>query len=229
MHRVSAMSTAKILMGLVFLVFAFFGCSDNPESPAASEPETQIHSKKSLVAIGDSLTAGLGVDASKAFPAQLEKRLAADGYNIRVINAGISGETSSGTLSRIEWVLTSLNPDYVILVTGANDGLRGIDTDLLQSNLDDIITKLKNRPVKILFGGMKMLPNLGPTYAGKFEGVYKAVAQKHGVLFVPFFLEGVAGEPHYNQADGIHPTAEGYTRIVDHIYPYVKRLIRQTP
>ncbi|NNK84872.1 MAG: arylesterase, partial [Desulfobacterales bacterium] len=177
--------------------------------------------KGTIVAVGDSLTAGLGVDENLAYPSLIEKRLAADGLFFKVVNAGISGETSSGTLSRINWVISSLKPDMVILVTGANDGLRGIDAKLLKQNLDQIITILKEKKIRVVLGGMKMLPNLGPDYVKEFERVYPEMADKHHIPLIPFFLKGVAGEKTLNQPDGIHPTAEGYTVIVDHIYPYI--------
>ena len=227
-HKMTcSISFLRIVICILLVVFMFLGCSEKPESksPVSEKPETETRGLQTIVALGDSLTAGLGVNETQSYPSQLEKRLVADGYNIKVINAGISGETSSGTLSRMNWVISSLNPDYVILVIGANDGMRGIDTDLLRKNLDQIISIIKKKNVKILFGGMQMLPNLGPEYAREFEKAYTEIADRHDVLFIPFFLEGVAGEPTYNQIDGIHPTAEGYARIVDHIYPYVKELI----
>jgi acyl-CoA thioesterase I len=184
-------------------------------------PESTRTIKGTIVAVGDSLTAGLGVDENLAYPSLIEKKLAADGHFFKVVNAGISGETSSGTLSRINWVISSLKPDMVILVIGANDGMRGIDSNLLKQNLDQIISTLKEKDIQIIMGGMKMLPNLGPDYVKEFERVYPKIADKHNIPLIPFFLQGVAGEAKLNQPDGIHPTAQGYTVIVDHIYPYV--------
>lgn len=184
-------------------------------------PESTRAIKGTIVAVGDSLTAGLGVDENLAYPSLIEKKLAADGHFFKVVNAGISGETSSGTLSRINWVISSLKPDMVILVIGANDGMRGIDSNLLKQNLDQIISTLKEKDIQIIMGGMKMLPNLGPDYVKEFERVYPKIADKHNIPLIPFFLQGVAGEAKLNQPDGIHPTAQGYTVIVDHIYPYV--------
>ena len=178
-----------------------------------------------IVALGDSLTEGLGVDEDQAYPAQLLRKLKAHGYDYAVINAGVSGETSSGTLSRLKWVISSLKPDIVILETGANDGLRGIDPALLESNLDQLIRILKGNQVEVVLAGMRMLPNLGPDYIKAFSTIYPKLAQTHDVIFMPFFLEGVAGQSQFNQADKIHPTAEGYRRIVEHIYPYVLRAI----
>ena len=197
--------------------------SRQPADQATGQAATKLTRpiKGIIVAVGDSLTAGVGVDENLAYPSLIEKRLKADGHFLKVVNAGISGETSSGTLSRINWVISSLKPDMVILVTGANDGLRGIDPKLLKQNLDQIIAILKGKNIQTILGGMKMLPNLGPKYTKEFEQVYAEVAGKHNIPLIPFFLEGVAGEVKLNQPDGIHPTAQGYKVIVDHIYPYV--------
>ena len=216
------------LMVILFLcISGFTGCSREQDlnNLEGTEPETLPAHSGIIVALGDSLTAGQGVPETQSYPAQLEARLLSDGYNYRVINAGVSGETSSGTLSRIAWVHITLKPDIIILVTGANDGLRGIDTRLLRSNLDRLLSKIKEHRIRVVLGGMKMLPNLGPAYARDFEDVYPEIAKKHGITLVPFFLEGVAGETEFNQSDGIHPTSKGYAIIVDHLYPYVLEII----
>ncbi len=150
----------------------------------------------------------------------LKKNCRPAGYRYRVINAGVSGETSSATLARIKWVL-KLKPDIVILVIGANDGFRGIDPELIQSNILTIVRELKEKKVTVLLGGMQMGQNLGKEYVTAFEKVYPEVARKENVGLIPFFLTGVAANPNLNQADGIHPTAEGYQVVVDHIFPYV--------
>ena len=180
-----------------------------------------------IVALGDSLTAGLGVDEEQAYPAQLERQLQANGYNWRVVNAGVSGETSSGARSRVEWVASSLAPDIIILETGANDGLRGLDPELLETNLDYLLEYLKTRGIDVVLAGMQMLPNLGPEYTHAFSRIYPKLAEKHDVIFIPFFLEGVAGSDTLNQPDKLHPTAEGYSRIVETIYPYVRKAIER--
>jgi acyl-CoA thioesterase-1 len=177
--------------------------------------------------MGDSLTAGLGVAADQSYPAQLASRLQADGYHYRVVNAGVSGETSSGALSRLNWVIASLAPDIVILETGANDGLRGLDPKLLEANLDRLVSRLQAAHIEVVLAGMRMLPNLGPEYTRAFARIYPRIARKFGVVFIPFFLEGVAGKARLNQADGLHPTADGYVRIVKTIYPYVLKAIER--
>lgn len=211
----------------VILCLSIVGCERKPGS-SDSEPVLSVAEQsyaKTIVALGDSLTAGLGVDETESYPALLESRLTADGHSVKVINAGISGETSSGTVSRINWVISSLKPDIVILVIGANDGMRGIDPDLLRDNLDKILSVLKGSNIGVILGGMKMLPNLGPAYALAFERVYPEMSEKHGIPLIPFFLEGVAGEPGFNQSDQIHPNPEGYRIIVDHICPYILKSI----
>ena len=160
-----------------------------------------------------------------AYPAILEKKLQSDGYLYRVINAGVSGETSSGTLARIKWVLT-LKPDIVILVIGANDGFRGIDPELIKSNILNIVRILKDKKVTVLLGGMQMGQNLGKEYISAFEAIYPLVAREENIGLVPFFLTGVAANPNLNQTDGIHPTADGYRVVVDHIYPFVIEAIK---
>ena len=142
-----------------------------------------------------------------------------------VVNAGVSGETSSGALSRIQWVVASLKPDIVILETGANDGLRGLDPALLQANLNRLLTILKANQIQVVLAGMRMLPNLGPDYIQQFGVIYPQVAQQHRVVFIPFFLEGVAGRSELNQPDKIHPTAQGYSRVVENLYPFVIKAI----
>ena len=216
----SILGTAAIAF---LLMHVFTGCDQNQDTDPSGQGEAGLTRpvKGTIVAVGDSITAGLGVDETFAYPALIQKKLAADGYFFKVVNAGISGETSSGTLSRVNWVISSLKPDMVILVIGANDGMRGIDPNHLRKNLDQIISILKEKDIQILLGAMKMLPNLGPDYAGKFERVYPEIAAKNNISLIPFFLKGVAGETKLNQPDGIHPTAEGYSVIADHIYPYI--------
>jgi len=177
-----------------------------------------------IVAFGNSLTEGFLVDEEQAYPAQLEKKLQANGYNYKVVNSGISGETSSGALSRVNWVL-KLKPDIVILETGANDGFRGISPELVEKNISETIRILKERGVRVVLAGMQMLRNLGGEYTTAFGKIYPSVAEKQGVILAPFFLEGIAGDPKLNQADSIHPTAEGYKIVVENLYPYVVEAI----
>ena len=206
-----------VVLFILLLVSFIPGCGD--ESTPGSVPNA-LENEGLIVAVGDSLTEGLGVAEEFAYPAILEKKLRSAGYPYRVVNAGVSGETSSGTLARIKWVLT-LKPDIVILVTGGNDGLRGIDPELIKTNLLTIVRVLEENKVTVLLGGMQMGQNLGKEYVTAFERNYPLVAREGNLGLIPFFLSGVAANPDLNQADGIHPTAEGYRVVVDHIFPYV--------
>ncbi len=202
---------------ILFLVLFVPGCGD--ESTPLSDLKAPEY-EGIIVAVGDSLTEGLGVAEEFTYPALLEKKLQSDGYHYRVINAGVSGETSSGTLARIKWVLT-LKPDIVILVIGANDGFRGIDPKLIKTNILTIVRVLKEKKVTVLLGGMQMGQNLGKEYITVFNEIYPLVAREENIGLIPFFLTGVAANPNLNQADGIHPAAKGYRVVVDHIFPYV--------
>lgn len=221
------MKKRTIIISLVFLLTPIFqGCSD--ESTPALEQKTSEDEFKYvgiIAAVGDSLTEGLGLSEEFAYPALLEKKLHEAGYRYRVINAGISGETSSATLARIKWILT-LKPDIVILVIGANDGFRGLDPELIKTNILTIIRTLKEEDVTVLLGGMQMGKNLGKEYISAFKDIYPQAAREENVGLIPFFLDGVAANPVLNQADGIHPTAEGYRVVVDQIFPYVIEAIK---
>jgi acyl-CoA thioesterase-1 len=208
---------------MLFFVLTFQGCG---EEPAVPPPESEtLDYEGTIVAVGDSLTEGLGVDEEFAYPAMLETKLKEKGYQYKVVNAGISGETSSGTLSRIKWVLT-LKPDIVILVIGANDGFRGIDPNLIQTNIRKIIQELKQNNVVVVLGAMQIVQNLGKDYTTAFAKIYPEIAASENIILTPFFLNGVAANQKLNQADGIHPTAEGYQVIVDNITPYAVEAIK---
>ena len=213
------------LYAILFVFFMVIACEKESDIPTVTELPNHTGT---IVALGDSLTEGLGVSDTAAYPAQLEKRLIAGGNPYRVINAGISGETSSGALSRIKWVLT-LKPDILILETGANDGLRGIDPLLIEKNIREIVKILKSKNVIVILAGMRMVGNMGPDYTTAFAEIYPNIAADEDIIFIPFFLEGVADNPAFNQSDGIHPTVEGYRIITDLVYPYVLDAIRKRP
>jgi len=177
-----------------------------------------------IIALGDSLTAGLGLNELDAWPEQLERRLRAQGLRWKVINAGVSGETSSGARARLAWVL-ALKPDIIVLETGANDGLRGIPPQVLRENLDAILTTLGEQRVTVVLAGMQMLRNLGQAYTTAFARIYPELAQKHQAILIPFFLEGVAANPALNQNDGIHPTPAGYRVVTDLVQPRILEAI----
>ena len=177
-----------------------------------------------ILALGDSLTAGLGLPVDASFPARLEARLKAEGIAAHVVNGGVSGDTTAGGLARLDWSLAD-KPDLVILELGANDTLRGIEPKIVRANLDAMITKIQASGANVLLAGMQALANWGEDYRREFERIYPELAQAHGVTLYPFFLEGVAMDPKLNQPDGIHPNERGVAALVDRIAPYVARLI----
>lgn len=179
-----------------------------------------------LLAFGDSLIAGYGLPKKDGFSDQLEATLNHAGIRLKVINAGVSGDTSAGGLSRIDWALGA-NPDAILLELGANDSLRGIDPAITKMNLQKILTKLQKIGVPILFAGMIAPPNMGKEYGLEFEKVYLELAEANEVIFYRFFLEGVAGVPELNQEDGIHPNKEGVLKIVKKIAPFVIELLKR--
>ena len=173
---------------------------------------------KKIVAFGDSLTAGYGLPQKDAFPVQLEAALQDKGFQIKVENAGVSGDTSTGGLQRLDWAVAN-GADAVILELGANDALRGIEPSITRKNIDQIITKLKAKDIPVFLTGMRAPPNMGAAYADEFDGLFPTLADKHGVAFYPFFLEGVAAIPSLNQDDAIHPNREGVALIVENMLP----------
>jgi len=177
-----------------------------------------------VVALGDSLTAGLGVGVEEAYPALLEARLRREGFDYRVVNAGVSGDTSAGGLRRLDWAL-KLKPQVLIVALGANDGLRGQPPAALRANLTQIVERARGAGARVLLAGMRVPPNYGDEYARAFAAVYASVARATGVPLAPFLLDGVAGDPRLNQADGIHPTAEGQRVIAEHLWPHLRPLL----
>ncbi len=180
-----------------------------------------------IVALGDSLAAGFGLASEDAFPMQLQEALAADGVAATVINAGVSGDTTAGGRSRLDWSVGEA-VDLVIVELGANDGLRGIDPETTRANLDDIMTRLGERGVAVMVAGMLAPPNLGRDYGDAFNDIFPALAAKHDAVLYPFFLDGVAAQPPLNQGDGIHPNRAGVAVIVERMTPFViDALVRQ--
>lgn len=192
-----------------------------PLAPArAAQPGRPVR----IVALGDSLTAGYQLAAQDAFPARLQAALRARGHAVEVENAGVSGDTSTGGLERLDWAVGE-DVDAVILELGANDALRGIDPAITRRNLETIITRLKARGIAILLTGMLAPPNMGPDYAAAFNPIFPDLARRHGLIFDPFFLEGVAAVPSLNLGDGMHPNPRGVAVIVERILPKVEELI----
>jgi acyl-CoA thioesterase-1 len=204
------MAAALGLFLAMFLVVA-------PIADAADQPVK-------IVALGDSLTAGFNLPASAAFPVRLERALRAKGYAVEVANAGVSGDTASGGLARLDWSV----PDgtaAVVVELGANDMLRGIDPKVTQRALEEIVRRLTERRIVVLLAGMRAIPNLGVDFANGFETIYPEIASKYDAVLYPFFLDGVAGDAKLNQRDGLHPTAAGVDVIVSGILPKAEELL----
>jgi acyl-CoA thioesterase-1 len=209
-HKVQRLAAVFAIAGLVLLWMA--------GSLSAAERTIKV------VAFGDSLTAGYQLPASAAFPVQLELALKAKGIAADIVNAGVSGDTASGGLARLDWSVPA-GTDAVILELGANDMLRGIDPKVTRAAIDGILRRLNERGTVVLLCGMLSPPNMGPDYAAAFDAVFPDLAKSYDVALYPFFLDGVAAERTLNQPDGLHPTAAGVDRIVARILPQVEALV----
>jgi acyl-CoA thioesterase-1 len=194
---------------------------------AAPAPPAAAHAPV-VAFLGDSLTAGLGLPADQSFPAQLELRMTAAGTPIRVLNAGVSGDTSAGGLRRLGWILAQ-HPDVLVVGLGANDALRAQPLDEIERNLRAIVTRARAAGAQVVLLGMKIPPNYGPDYAGGFAALYPRIAHDLKVPLVPFLLEGVGGIAQLNQADGIHPTAEGQQRVAANVLPVLRSVVAGLP
>ncbi len=186
---------------------------------AAAKPLT-------MLVLGDSLTAGYGLDATEAFPVRLEAALRAKGYDVTVINGGVSGDTALDGQARLDWSLSD-DVKAVIVELGANDALRGLPPPQAEAALDAILARLAEKKIPTLLAGMLAPPNLGPDYQKAFDGMYARLAEKHGALLYPFFLDGAAADISLNQADGMHPNPAGVAVIVTKILPSVEQLLRR--
>lgn len=222
--------SAALLAGLLFS-----SCAREPvsnEEPAEQRPSVQAPSapktggRPVIAVLGDSLSAGFGVEPGKSFPDFLQRALDRRGYRYRVVNAGISGDTTSGGLVRLESVM-ALKPAIVILELGANDGLRGIPVSASRSNLEQMIVQLKGSGAQVVLAGMTLPPNYGPDYIHSFERIYTGLADKYKLPLIPFLLEGVAGTRKYMQRDGLHPTAEGNRRVAENVMKVLEPLLQQ--
>ncbi len=220
---------------IAFLVFIFFlfACGSNEQNqPAAAKKEdaaaTNTAPVKTILFFGNSLTAGYGLDVSEAFPALIQHKLDSLNLPYKVVNAGLSGETSAGGKNRIDWLLRN-KIDMFVLELGANDGLRGIPVSETVANLQEIIDRVKNKypDAKLIMTGMQVPPNMGNTYASAFRGIFEKLATKNNMALVPFVLEGVGGEADLNQADGIHPTAEGHHIVAENIWKVMQPLLTE--
>ena len=224
---------------LALLIFTSCGQTSNNESE--SEAETEVESEaaaeddaeasegtKTILFFGDSLTAAMGLDPAEGFPAEIQKKIDSLGLSYQVVNAGLSGETTAGGRNRINWVLNQ-DVDVFVLELGANDGLRGIPVEESRRNLQAIIDTVreKNPDVEIVLAGMQIPPNLGPEYAEEFRNLFPELARENDIHLIPFLLEGVAGDPQYNQQDRIHPTAEGYDIVAENVWEVLEPVIRE--
>jgi len=217
-----------IVVGLIML---FSSCTNNKKSENSNQnnnvnESAPVAKKKTIVFFGNSLTAGYGVSPSEAFPAIIQKKIDSLGLPYQVINAGVSGETSSGGKTRIEWILRE-PVDIFVLELGANDGLRGTPLSETKKNLQDIIDSVRTKypDTKLVFAGMEIPPNMGQAYTTEFRNIYTDLASKNKMTLIPFLLEGVGGEPELNQADGIHPTAKGHLIVAENVWKQLEKLL----
>ena len=235
-------------VAMLAIMVTLSGCQQNPEpvtisddsvTPSQTQNESTTNTPTqnvqqaneqslTILALGDSLTEGLGVANDANYPAQLEARLQELGYkNVQVINSGLSGETSTGLVNRLDWVAQT-KPDVTILTIGANDAIRGIDVATVEANIRKAVKQLQDNDSDVILGGMQIYDNLGSEYVQSFAAMYPRIAKDMNVPLIPFFLAGVGGDPKLNQADAIHPTKEGYTIIVnDNILPILKPKLEQ--
>ena len=207
------------------------GCAGPPAPPPPVDtpaPPPRVATPPAamrVVALGDSLTAGLGLDSREAYPALLEARLRAADYAVDVVNAGVSGDTTAGGLRRVDWALDDATR-VMIVALGGNDALRGLPVPEMKRNLAGIIERAQARRVTVVLAGMEAPPNMGPAYTAAFRQVYRDLAAQYRVALVPFLLAGVAGDPALNQPDGIHPNAAGARKVADLLWPYVETAVR---
>jgi acyl-CoA thioesterase I len=213
---------------LLLICAAMGACGRDSEAPGgvARTPvfDTDPIQRPRIVALGDSLTAGLGLLESEAYPALLQAKLEDDGYLVEVVNAGVSGDTSAGGLRRLDWALEG-DVRILILALGANDSLRGLSIAQMRQNLSAIIERARERHIDVLLAGMEAPPNLGPDYTEAFRQAYRDLAREHQVVFVPFLLQGVAGLAEFNQRDGIHPNAAGARAIAEALWPVLQPMV----
>lgn len=231
MQRISTLALFLLIPGLALATACRQAPAEAPAQAAVTAPapvpasDSKLQTSGPLVIfLGDSLTAGLGLAEDQAYPARVAARLTARGTPVRVINAGVSGDTSAGGLARLDWLLGQ-HPDVVVLGLGGNDGLRGLPLAATEKNLREIIRRGRAAGARVLLLGMQIPPNYGPDYAGGFKAMYPRISKDLNVPLVPFLLEGVGGIANLNQNDGIHPTAEGQEKVADNVVPYLEKLI----
>jgi acyl-CoA thioesterase I len=202
-----------------------------PAEPARSAPAPPApdDSAPRIIFLGDSLTAGLGVDIDQSFPSLIQARLTREHYRYKVVNAGVSGDTSAGALRRLEWALSDGEPQVLVVALGGNDGLRGLTPEQLEQNLAQIIELAQARKMRVILAGMEAPPNFGDDYTKRFRAVYPALAAKYRIPLIPFLLDGVAGDPSLNQSDGIHPNPRGAQIVADLVWRTLAPQLTETP
>jgi acyl-CoA thioesterase-1 len=238
-RRLTVLPHLYVYLSLIFTIACGnvygVGCGRETAPPSAATsqpaaaPDTEAtggDKRPKIVCLGDSLTAGLGLVETQSFPYLLQKKVDDDGFEYEVVNAGVSGDTSAGGLRRLDWALQE-NARVMILALGANDGLRGLSVGEMKENLGRIIETAQNRNVAVILAGMEAPPNYGPEYGAAFRQAYRDIALRHKVLFIPFLLDKVAGIPSLNQADGIHPNAQGAAIVADNVWAVLKPLLDQ--
>lgn len=211
------------------LLATALACGDSrpaPRATAASEAAAEAGDPPLVVFLGDSLTAGLDLPEDEAFPALIEDSLGAEGFAVRVVNAGVSGDTTAGGVARLDWLL-SQGPEVVVVGLGANDGLRGLPLEATEENLRQIVVRSRAAGAEVVLLGMRIPPSYGFDYAGRFRELYEGVADDLDVPLVPFLLEGVAAKPALNLADRIHPNARGHEVMAETVYPYVEDALEE--
>ena len=220
-------------ISLIFLIFFAISCNNDKRTASTGDDsnrkkDTNAASKmvKTIIFFGNSLTAGYGLEPSQAFPALIQRKIDSLNLPYKVVNAGVSGETTSGGNERIDWILRQ-PIDVFVLELGANDGLRGIPVAETKSNLQSIIDKVKalNPEAKLILAGMQLPPNMGQQYTSEFRAIYPDLAKKNNMTLIPFLLEGVGGEANFNQEDGIHPTEEGQKIITENVWREIKAIL----
>jgi len=221
----------KILFVVLFLTFGLEQTNSQPKQGQTTDKATdkEVHITNTILILGDSLSEGFGVDAEKAYPALLQEQITSSGLNYEVLNRSRSGDTTAGGISRITTLLPNQEVNILVVALGANDGLRGLSPEATKANIEKIISlQLKKYPKsKVIVAGMRTPPSMGALYATKFDAIFKAVATEQKVLLLPFLLEGVAGEPEMNIADGIHPNEEGHQRIAKNVWKVIQPLLEQ--
>jgi len=229
--RIIARIRAWPLLALAAGPAACGGSAPEPAaSPPAAEPSPSVTATRPVILfVGTSLTAGYGLDPDQAYPARLQEKIEAAGLDFRVVNAGVSGETSAGARRRIDWLMDAQRVAVLVVETGANDGLRGIDPDAARANIQAVFDRARQQepPPALVLIGMAAPPNLGSRYTQRFREIYPELARTNGAVLVPFLLEGVAGIPRLNQPDGIHPTGEGQRLVADVVWKHLQPMLLQ--